>query len=121
MCCGNRLDTVAYQARIISSQDISLDTIKTAIQEWVANEPALPGKSVLKMSSTWQYNLSENTLHVKCGTEASSGEQEQKQDMLKVFTIILVILILLVIIVIMVMVVLVVLKCHEKKQYSAER
>ena len=113
---------MAYQARIISSQDVSLDTIKTAIQEWVANEPALPGwKSVLKMSSTWQYNLSENTLHVKCGTEASSREQEQKQDMLKVFTIILVILILLVIIVIVVVVVLVVLKCHEKKQHSAER
>ena len=113
---------MAYQARIISSQDISLDTIKTAIQEWVANEPALPGwKSVLKISSTWQYNLSENTLHVKCGTEASSGEQEQKQDEFSVSTIILVILALLVIIVIVVVVVLVVLKCRKKKHYSAER
>ena len=111
---------MAYQARIISSQDVSLDTIKTAIQEWVASEPALPGwESVLKIPSTWQYNLSENILHVQCGTEGLS--EEQKQDELKVSTIILVILALLVIIIIVVVVVFVVLKCRKKKHYSAER
>jgi len=69
-CCGNRLDAVAYQARIISSHDVSLDIITSSIEKWISSSPTLPGwNSVLNLSSTWQYGLMEDTLYVECSSQ----------------------------------------------------
>ena len=71
---------MVYQARIISSHDVSLDTLKFVIEHWIASKQALPGwNSVLKVSSTWKYGLMEDTLYVECSIYPTSARARAGQ------------------------------------------
>ena len=119
-CCGNRLDAVAYQARIISSHDVSLDTIESVIGQWIASKPALPGwNSVLKVSSTWKYGLMEDALYVEC---SSPPVQELEKDTQTTYNIILIIVVVLVVLILAVVIPLLIYKFLKKRrQRSTER
>ena len=78
-CCSNRLDTLAIQATISSSEDLTLDAILTTIQQWVASKPTLPGgDSVLRVSTV---QLDKNDIvYAKCASPDLESQQEDEGD-----------------------------------------
>ena len=121
-CCGNRLDAVAYQARIISSYDVSLDIITSSIEKWISSSPALPGwNSVLNLSSTWQYGLMEDTLYVECSSQHVQALATEQQDNQTTYNIILITVVVIVVLILAVVVLLVIHKFLKRKRQSTER
>jgi len=117
-CCGNRLDAVAYQARIISSHDVNSDMITSIIEQWIASSPALLGwNSVLILSSTWRV-LIEDTLYVEC---SSPLVQELEQNNQTVYLMVLIALSALVVLILAVVILLVIYKCLRRTRKSAKR
>ena len=115
-CCGNRLDAVAYQARIINSHDVSLDIITSIIEQWITSSPALLGwNPVLILSSTW---LIEDTLYVEC---SSPLVQELEQNNQTAYHIVLITLSVLLVLFLAVAILLVIYKYLKKRRQSEKR
>ena len=73
-CCSNRLETLAIQATISSSEDVTLDAILTTIEQWVASKPTLPGgDSVLKLDKN-------NIVDAKCTSPDLEQQQNDEED-----------------------------------------
>ena len=110
---------MAYQARIISSHDVSLDTITSIIEKWIASSPALSEwNSVLSLSSTWQHGLIEETLYVEC---SSPPVPELEQTNQTTYIVLLTTVLVLVVIILAVVVLLVVYKYLKGKRQSTKR
>ena len=73
-CCSNQLETLAIQATISSSEDVTLDAILTTIQQWVASKPTLPGgDSVLRLDKN-------NIVDMKCTSPDLEQQQSDEED-----------------------------------------
>ena len=120
-CCGNRLDAVAFQARIIGSHDVSLDTVKSVIEQWIATKPVLKGGNlVLNVLSTWQYGLNEETMYTECA--GAQQEQEQNESSTTInFIVLWVIVAVLVVVIIGLLTVLVIQRCLKRKAVPTYR
>ena len=121
-CFGNRLDAVAYQARIISSHDVSLDLITSSIEKWISSSPVLPGwNSMLNLSSTWHYGLKEDSLYVECSSQHTQTQALEQRDNQATYNIILIAVVILVVLILAVVVLLVIHKFLKRKRRSTER
>lgn len=120
-CCGNRLDAVAYQAKIISSYDVSLDTIKSVVGQWIATKPALQEANlVLHVLSTWQYGLNEETLYVKCSSAQQELEQDESSTTINVIILWVIVSVLAVVIAVL-LAVLAIQRCSRRKALQTHR
>ena len=112
---------MAFQARIISSHDVSLDTVKSVIEQWIATKPVLKGGNlVLNVLSTWQYALNEETMYTECA--GAQQEQEQNESSTTInFIVLWVIVAVLVVVIIGLLTVLVIQRCLKRKAVPTYR
>ena len=77
VCCDEQKDEVAFQAKIYG---VDNNELKNKIQKWVDSEPQIEGwNTVLRVSDTWQFGLSDNAL-LDSEAECESSTSDSPND-----------------------------------------
>ena len=79
------MDEVAYQTKIYG---VDNNELKSQIQKWVDSQPQIEGwNTVLSVSSTWQFGLSDDALldsEAKCESSTSQMSGSSNDDSLEI-------------------------------------